>query len=98
MLFEQHSKPEGLCEHGTCIIVQPMHVYYKKAENGREELQLFQDTKEQEKMSFQMDYTEKRSPELVSPTTYLGLMVLESMRHLQPITGSGTGPPLSSSL
>lgn len=74
-----------------------MHVY-KKAENGREELQLYSYTKEQEKMSFQMDCTEKKSPELVSPTTYLGLMVLETMRHLQPITGSGTAPPVSSSL
>lgn len=59
MLFEQHSKPEGLCEHGTCIIVQPMHVH-KKAESGGEELQLFQNTKEQEKISFQMDYMGKK--------------------------------------
>lgn len=29
---------------------------------------------------------QKRSAELVSPTTYLGLTVLEGMRHLQPIT------------
>lgn len=33
-----------------------------------------------------------------SPITYLGLIVLEATGHLQPIAGSGTGPPASSSL
>lgn len=41
---------------------------------------------------------EKKSPELESPTTYLGLIVLEATGLLQPLTGSGTGPPVSSSL
>lgn len=40
----------------------------------------------------------KKSPELVFPTTYLALMVLEATRHLQPITGSGTGSTVNSSL
>lgn len=43
-------------------------------------------------------YRKKKSPELVFPTTYLGLMVLEATRHLQPITGSGTGSAVNSSL
>lgn len=58
-----------------------MHVH-KKAESGGEELQLFQNTKEQEKISFQMDYMGKKSPELVYPATYLGFIVLEAMGHL----------------
>lgn len=93
-------KTKGLCEHGTCIIVQPMHVY-KKAENGREELQLFQNTKKttgKKKVFPDGLYRKKKSPELVFPTTYLGLMVLEATRHLQPITGSRTGSAVNSSL